>query len=369
MILCGCAGRLSGAAPVHLNPDIGMNRLLLAFALSTLLLGTPAEAYAQSRVGTTAAPFLTLGTGARGQALGHAYTALATGGDALFWNPAGAARPYLGDYRGNAFFTHYEWLADISYNAAGVVIPAIGAGALGLSIAAVDYRDMEVRTVALPEGTGETFSSSDLSLGLTYAQPLTTSFYFGGTVKYVRQAIRDMEASAVGFDFGFILETPYLNGMTLAASIQNFGGKMEMEGVNADVFVDIAENNNGNNPDIPADLDMEAWDLPLSFKFGVALPVVQVNNVQLMALADANQSNDNDLNSDVGAQFRYGNRTLNLDLRVGYKDLFLDNVDSHVSYGAGLDVRVSRVRVGFDFAYSPFDLLGNTQMFDFRVYF
>ncbi len=342
-----------------------MRKIFLIVCLA-LLGGLPA--LAQSRAGTTAAPFLTLGTGARGQAVGHAYTAIATGGDALFWNPAGAARPYLGMHRANAFFTHYEWVADIDYNAAGVVIPVLS-GAVGLSIASVDYGRMDVRTVALPEGTGETFAASDLSLGLTYAQPLTPSFYFGGTVKYVNQSIRDMSASAVAFDFGFVLETEYFNGLKLAASIMNFGGKMEMNGVNSQVFVDIDERNRGNNPDIPARVEMDAWDLPLAFKFGLALPLVQMGNVELLALGDVNQSNDNDLNSDVGGIFRYGNRTFTFEARAGYKDLFLDNVDSHFAAGAGLDVRVSRVRLGFDFAYMPFDLLGNTQMVDFRVYY
>ncbi len=327
------------------------------------------DAWAQSRVGTTAATFLTIGTGARGQALGHAYTALATGADALFWNPAGAARPYAGTHRGSLLFTHHTWFADINYNAAGVVIPVLSSSVLGLSIATVDYGDMKVRTVAFPEGTGETFRAGDLSLGLSYAQLLTSSFYFGGTVKYVRQQIRDMDADAIAFDFGFVLETQYLNGLILAASIQNFGSKLQMSGVNSQVFVDIDETNSGNNPDIPARIELGRWDLPLSFKFGMALPVFQAGNVQVLALADAHQSNDNNLNSDVGGQLRYGNRTLNFDLRAGYKDLFVDNVDSHLTFGAGLDVRVSRLRFGFDYAYTPFELLGNTQMVDFRLYF
>lgn len=324
---------------------------------------------AQSRVGTTSASFLTLGTGAKGQSLGHAYTTHAVGADAVFWNSAGAARSYSGRRGGSAFFTHHEWLADINYNAASVVVPVMGSAVVGLSVASVDYGDMLVRTEARPEGTGETFSSSDLSVGLTYAQPLTNRFYFGGTVKYVRQSIRDMSASGAAFDLGFVLETEYFSGLTLAASIQNFGGKMEMTGVNSQVFVDVDETNSGNNPNIPATIEMASWDLPLSFKFGMSLPVFQVNNVQLLVMGDANQSNDNNLNSDVGAQLHYGTRTFNIDFRAGYKDLFIDNVDSHFTFGAGLDVRVGGPRFGFDYAYTPFELLGNTQMIDFRVYF
>lgn len=345
---------------------MSIKRLILV--MLALFLSVP-MASAQSRVGTTAAPFLTLGTGARGQALGHAYTVLATGGDALFWNPAGAARPYSGMHRSNVFLTHYEWVADINYNAAGIVVPVTGTGVVGISLATVDYGDMKVRTVAFPEGTGETFSSTDLSMGLTYAQPLTQDFYFGGTVKYIRQNIRDMSADAIAFDFGFILETRYLNGMKVAASIQNFGGKMQMQGINGQVFVDVDQTNAGNNPNIPSRIEMDTWDLPLAFKFGVMLPIPLTYNTELQLLADANQGNDNNLNSDFGAQLHYGNRTFNLDLRAGYKDAFIDNVDSHMSFGAGLDIRVSSVRFGFDYAYIPFDLLGNTQMVDFRIYY
>ncbi len=351
----------------------GARRLIRSAAVWFVLLlviGLDHSAVAQSRVGTTAAPFLTLGTGARGSALGHAYTAMASGPDALFWNPGAASVPHRGEYRGGAFFTHHNWFAGINYNAAAVVVPVTGSGVIGLSLASVDYGRMDVTTVFDPDGTGETFTATDLAIGVTYSTPLTPSFYFGGTAKYIRQSIRDMSAQTGAVDFGFVLTTNYLNGMKIAATLMNFGGKMTMSGVNSQIAVDVAQNISGSNEDIPAELKMDSWNLPLQFKFGVALPVVDMNNVQFVVLADANQSNDNDLNSDLGAQLRYDTRTVTFDARFGYKDLFLDdNVDSHFSYGAGLEVRVSKVRFGFDYSYVPFDALSDTQMIDFRVYF
>lgn len=345
----------------------GMRRTILFATLWAMVSIGPA--FGQSRTGTTAANFLTIGTGARGQGLGNAYTSIATGGDALFWNPAGAARPYLGQYRASAMFTHFNWIADIDYNAAGVVVPAVGAGVAGISFAQVNYGSMDVRTVNQPDGTGETFKSVDLSLGLSYAQPLTSSFYFGGTVKWIRQSIRDMSASTMAIDIGFILETQYLNGLMLAASIQNFGGKMTMSGVNSVVFVDIDPQNSGSNPNLPANLDMNSWTLPLSFKFGMALPVVRTDNVMLLALGDVHQSNDNDLNSDVGGELSYQNKTFLIAARVGYKDLFTENVDSNFTIGGGLDLRLDAIRLGFDYAYVPFTLLGSANMFDVRISF
>ena len=211
-------------------------RLLLS---AGLCLGPATAALAQSRVSTSAAPFLTLGTGARGTALGHAYTALVAGADALFWNPAGAARAYDPHNRSSVFFSHTQWLVDTDYNAFAMTIPITSSGALGISLAQMDYGRMNVTTVDLPGGTGETYGASDLVVGVSYAQPLTNTFYIGGTIKYVRQNIYDMDAGAAAFDIGFVLESEYFNGMRLGASIMNFGGQMQMRGVNARKFIDI----------------------------------------------------------------------------------------------------------------------------------
>ncbi len=337
-----------------------------------LLLALPAPLRAQSRVGTTAATFLTLGTGARGQSLGHAYTALATGADALFWNPGGAARLSGGTERGAVLLSHHTWVAGIDYNAAGVVLPITGAGVLGLSIGAVDYGREDVTTEDLPEGTGETWGASDLVFGLSYAQPLTESFYIGGTGKLVRQQIRDMSASTFAFDLGFVLEMPYLNGAQLAASIQNFGGKMRMEGVNARVFVDPDEGSTGNNPAVPGQYQTARWDLPLSFRVGLAVPAVRAGNFELLGLTDVQQTNDNNLNADVGAQAGYRFGGFGLSARAGYHSLSAaaaSQMDNHWSFGGGLDFALSSVRFGFDYAYLPFDNLGETQLFDLRFYF
>jgi hypothetical protein len=336
-----------------------------------LALAVPTSVFGQARVGTTAATFLTVGAGARGSALGHAYTAAVQGPDALFWNPGAASIPYLDRHRGGALFSHHNWFADIAYNAAAVVVPVTGSGVLGLSMSAVDYGRMKVRTVSQPEGTGETFSATDLSIGLTWSQPLTTSFYFGGTVNYIRQAIRDMSAQTAAIDVGFVLVTRYLNGMKLAASIRNFGGKLEMGGVNAEFQTDVDESVSGSSDSVPAELKMSAWDLPLQFRFGIAVPAISTENVEVLLLGDANQTNDNDLNGDFGGQFRYRTNSVTFDARIGYKDLFLDDqaVTSHLSYGAGVEVRVASVRFGFDYAYVPHDYLDKTQMLDFRLFF
>lgn len=343
-----------------------MRRSIVLTALATCLV-LPAQA--QRKVGTTAATFLTLGTGARGVALGDAYMASARGADALFWNPAGMAIPVDDTPMGSIFFTNYDWVVDIGYNAVGFSLPVASNRMLGVSFAKVDYGRMDVTTLDEPDGTGERFGASDMVFGLSYAQPLTNQFYFGGTAKYVSQKIWDMSANTVAIDIGFVLITRYVNGIRLAATMQNFGGKMQMDGVNTEIFVDPFNETDGNNESIPVRYKLDEWSLPISFKFGIAVPVVKTKFVQWELMAESHQTNDQYLNADVGSELRFMFNGTNLNFRAGYRDLPLNDIDTHAVFGAGLDTPIRGLRFGFDAAYIPFDRLGSATLIDLRLSF
>lgn len=333
------------------------------FSLSLTL-----DVQAQSKVGTTAAPFLTIGTGARATGLGHAYTASARGVDALFWNISGTAIPYE-DNRGGVLFTNYQMFAGIEYNAVGIIFPISSKGVIGLSGANVDYGTMEVTTETQPNGNGELFNATDMVFGVSYAQPLTDNFYIGGQLKYISQRIWDMSANTVAIDIGLTLITEYFNGLTIAASIQNFGGQMQLDGINLRDTYDPDPSVSGNNDRVFIRRETQSWNLPLSFKFGVQVPVIKSEFYELRLMGESHQTNDQYLNGDFGSEFVFSTNSTNFFVRAGYKDLFIDDVDSHISYGAGFDMALSNIRVGFDFAIAQQDYLQNIRMIDFRIYF
>lgn len=349
---------------IHIQKNI-FAFMLIGFAC----LLTANDIHAQSKVGTTAAPFLTLGTGSRASALGHAYTASARGVDALYWNVSGIAIPHE-EKRGGVFLSNYKMFADIEYNAIGFTLPISKNGVIGISGAMVDYGTMEVTTETSPNGNGELFDASDMVFGLSYAQPLTTNFFIGGQTKYVTQRIWDMSSSAIAFDIGLTLITDYLNGLTIAASIQNFtGSQMQLDGINLRDTYDPDENLGGNNERVFIRRETQPWNLPLSFKFGVAVPVIKTQYYQLKLMGESHQTNDQSLNGDFGSEFTFSTNSTNFYIRGGYKDLFIDDVDSHISYGAGFDMALSEIRVGFDFAIAQQNYLENVRMIDFRIYF
>ena len=348
-----------------------MNRItilliLLFFAGSTVLK-------AQSRVGTTAAPFLTMGVGAKNLALGHAGTVNTSGAEAIFWNPAGISLQTEAETYSSSFISVNKLFVDVNAYGSGIVFP-IGKTPgrnLGLGINFVDYGRMKVRTIEDQDGTGATFGAHDLSIGITYAQNLTESFHFGGTAKIVQQKIYDMSASTFAFDFGFILKTEYLNGMVIGGSISNFGGKLQMDGINSERFIDIDPSQEGDNATVPGRTYMDEWDLPLSFRFGAKFPIVKMENIEWDILSDVQQTNDNELNLDSGSQLSYLTRTVKFHTRVGYKDLGIGSRgDAHLSYGAGFVLRTnSGLAIGVDFAQVPYNYLGQTTIVDLKLFF
>jgi hypothetical protein len=347
-------------------------KIILTLLFTVFVVG----AHAQSKVGTTVAPFLTIGTGAHGSSVGHAYTASARGADALFWNPSGIsirtdAQPMLG----SAMFTNYDWFADITYNAFGVTVPVSGNSVIGLSIAMVDYGSMDVRTIDQPEGTGEKFNASDMLIGLSYARPLTTNFYIGGTAKYIRQSIWDTSAETFAVDIGFTLVTEYLNGLRLGATLNNFGGSMQLDGINLQESIDPDLTYGGNNDNVPVRYKMDEWNIPIQFKFGVAWPVVTSKMVDWEIMLESDQTNDQYLNLDAGTDIALKMKTVTVHVRSGYRDIPLDSdytsddVDNHWTFGGGVNLNVSNIRMGLGFAWLPFNNLQDTKLFDVRLYF
>ena len=86
-----------------------------------------------------------------------------------------------------------------------------------------------VRTVDYPEGDGRKWDATSLAFGLTYARNLTDRFSIGFNAKYIRESIWSESASGFAIDVGtlYLSEIP---GLTLGASISNFGTTMQLDG-------------------------------------------------------------------------------------------------------------------------------------------
>jgi len=315
-----------------------------------------------SKVGVSAAPFLTIGVGARATGMGGAFVGTADDASALYWNPAGIAR----SKNMQAILMHSKWLADLRFDFAGFSLPVGAFGTLGASLTALDYGDMMVRTTDQPEGTGEIFSSSDMAFTLSFARSLTDRFSIGFNVKYITQRIWHESADGFALDFGTLFITG-LHGLRIGAALTNFGTDMRMEGKDLLVFHDVDPNIIGNNDRVPANLQTGAWPLPLTFQFGLAMEPLQTPLHRLTIAADAIHPSDNTESLNLGLE--YGFREM-LFLRAGYRDLFLRDAEQGLCLGAGFASRnIGNVLFQLDYAYADFGRLENAQRFSFSLAF
>lgn len=334
-----------------------MKKILILIMLIPLL-----DMSAQSKVGTTSAPFLTNPVGSRAIGMGGAFVATSNDVTALHWNPAGIARIGGGD----ASFTRTNWFANITYNWAGATIDLGEIGAIGLNATYLDYGKMEVTTLTEYDGTGEYFSASDMVIGLTYSRNLTDRFAIGLTAKYVHQKIWNCSASTVAFDFG-VLFISDIYGLRVGATITNFGEDMQLDGKDLYVQHDIDPNAYGNNEQILAKLKTDKFPLPLTFRVGLAIDPINIKNHRVTIGVDALHPNDNSESLNAGIEYLLYNIFA---LRAGYSSIFLDNDESGLTLGAGIRYEFNPVfGVYVDYAYQDFGILKYTQHFTLGIRF
>jgi len=333
-----------------------MKKFLIIFIISlSSIIG-------QSKVGSTAAPFLNIAIGARAVSLGGAFVATSNDVSSLYWNPAGASRVMSNE----AMFTRSQWFADITYNWAGAMLNLGDMGTFGLSVTYLDYGEIEVTTLAEQQGTGERFNAKDLSMGLTYAYNLTDRFSIGTNVKYINQSIWNSSASALAVDLG-VLFISDLYGLRIGATISNFGPDMALDGKDLLVQHDIDPIIEGNNDQILAKLRTDEYPLPLTFKVGVAMDLINSDMHKFTIAMDALHPNDNDESLNLGAEYVFNNL---VSFRGGYKSLFLDNSEEGLTLGVGVHYGFApNLGIYFDYAYQDFGILKDVQHFTIGLKF
>jgi hypothetical protein len=339
--------------------------------LALVLFLLPGVVFAQggpsdvSKTGTVAAPFLEIPVGASAVGMGTAFVSLANDPTALYWNPAGVAALQNNELTA----AHMGWIAETRFDFAALVLPLGDFGTLGISYTSLSMDDMKVRTVELPEGTGEYFSAGDIAAGVSYARKLSERFSVGFTAKYIHQTIWHETASAFALDFGTLFRTDLLGGMVIGASLSNFGTSMELSGRDLRQFVRIDPTKLGSNEQIPTDVETESWDLPLLFQLGVSTSPLRGDDYRWTVAVDALHPSDNYESVNLGTELAYRDF---LFLRGGYHSLFLDQAEGGLSLGFGVTSSMlfaATAQVKIDYAYRDMGRLEGVHIVSLGVRF
>ncbi len=339
-----------------------MKKYIIVILGLVLVCNPNLQAQGVTKVGTTAASFLGIDVGPRASAMGSAYVSVANDASSMYWNPAGIAKLTNVD----AMFSNSRWIADLSFNYAGVVMPLGSFGNLGVNATFLNMGQMERTTILQPEGTGELFDAASYAFGLAYARNLTDQFSIGINAKYITERLYNTSAGGFAVDVGALFDT-HFNGIQLGMSISNYGSKMQLDGRDLQIQHDIDPGANGNNPNINARLQTDQFDLPLLFRVGVSADLLKgALNSNLIVSADALHPSDDVESINMGAEFTFNDM---ISLRAGYKGLGAKDAEQGLNYGAGLHYVLAGTILYVDYAYIDFGDLSAVHMFGVRLGF
>lgn len=334
-----------------------MKKLILISALAFLLC-LPALTFGQAKVGTSGAQFLEIGVSARAIGMGEAFVGIASDASALYYNPGGIATLE----KKEIMATHIDYPADIQYEFLGLVVPTPQLyGNLGLALYWLHTDEMNVTTYSHPEGNGQTFTAGDLALAGTYAPSLTDHLAMGLTFKYIHSFLELESANGWALDLGIHYNTGYRN-FTLSMALCNFGPDMK--------FI------------------RETYPLPVDFRFGAAINLIENANNKLTWAIQASRPSDNLEQFNTGMEYWFNDMFA---IRAGKKfeeDYMDDSVlpqeledttpfdgrksfdlTTGYTFGFGVKLPVSVSMVQLDYAYQDMGYLDTVHRISFDLKF
>ena len=304
------------------NFQLRMFTLATVVSFSVLSLFSPDPVHAMAG-GKVAVPGLSQGAEARALGMAGAYSAVVDGADSIFWNPAGLAR--ASSYE---LILNHQLLLDVLKQDVGAFVVPSGAGRVGIGYTQLKSDPMSATDVS-GNVTGS-FRTQDQLFVAAYGR----SVEFGGigvTGKIIKSDLGSASASAYAADFGAQFKAPYSTRFMHSLVIQNIGSRMRYS--------------NGSE------------ELPVSARFGTAFRPSSSLQFGLDFSYGLHGSVDVAGGGELGIPFR---NDIGAFLRAGYASRRRDSGDlAGLAIGAGLSI----VSVRLDYAWTPSDDLGGSQIF------
>jgi len=338
------------------------HRRIIAALIATFLASSIAIAqdvaqptYNHTKFGQAGMKFLEIGLSARAEGMGGAVTGIDMGSASIFYNPAGMANP-VGSM-GDVFVARTQWVADIAINAAAASYKTPWV-TVGVSFMSLDYgtvKGYRMTNAGTVESTGD-LSLASSALGIGLARQVTDKFEVGVTARYVSEDLAATEGAKTTifvFDAGTLYRTG-LGSSVLSMSIRNFSRQARHQD--------------------------EGYDLPLIFRIGVAMDVLNMQETArgphgLVVSLDALHPRDRAEEALLGLEYNLMKMLyVRAATRVGHDytggDLSRGMTMSIASLGGGVRYKLGPVDGSFNYAWSnQGSLLGAVHRFDLQVGF
>jgi hypothetical protein len=316
-----------------------------------------------NRTGTSGATELLIPVGPRAIAMGGASIATSSGVEALFWNPAGAAKA---DADVSIYASHMAYIADIGVNSAAVSARFESFGVLSLDLKALSFGDIPLTTTLIPDGTGQTFSPQFFTVGLTYSRQLTDRISVGATGMVITEQMGEVSATGFAFNIAVIYDNLVdLQGVSFGVVVKNIGPQMKFEGpgLNMEAFASTLD-----RPPYYYKVEAQGFELPSTIEIGLGYrrPIGEDHGL-LLAMAFQN-NNFSDDEYKVGLEYGFQNLFF---LRGGY-DYSPPETDRRenifgTTFGAGVHTLVGAVDICFDYAFRSVKFFDGNHVFSVKI--
>jgi hypothetical protein len=306
-----------------------VNKIIFIWILLIAILALVGRiSIAAPNAGRTAADFLQVGIGARAAGLGGAYTALADGPEATWWNPAGLGGLDHSELR----VGHFLWYQDITLNNGAVAFPLSRRVAMAASMTFVNYG----KIAGYDQFGNETgnLAAHDWSGGLSVGAQLNEQISAGFTARYISQKLADVTADGLAADFGLSVR---LNKFKLAAAATNIGPTMKFE--------------------------TQSERLPAALRFGVAF---DPDHSTIAGAVEIEKKVFGDIVTHQGIELRFSDQYFlrtGLNLYPGQGEF--RSIQAGYSVGAGIRLK----GLVIDYAFTPSNSLASDDLHRFSLGF
>ena len=103
-------------------------------------------------------------------------------------------------------------------------------GVLGFAVMSMDFGEVEITTVDLPDGGIGTYSPKFMNMAISYAKIFSNSIYGGVTIKMISEQISNTGANGVALDAGIQYVTGEKDNLKFGIALKNVGPKMSFTG-------------------------------------------------------------------------------------------------------------------------------------------
>ncbi len=259
----------------------------------------------------------------------------------------------------------------IRLNSVGLAKKLGEKGALGISLMAMDFGDIEVTTVGLPEGSGATYSPNFFNLGLSYSHTFDKKVSVGILVRAISESIADVHAFGFAIDAGVQYVTGAKDNFKFGVSLRNMGSPMKFSGSG------LSFTTPNPDPTDPYKVTVThrpaGFELPSMLNIGLSYDFWGGNNHRITTLGNFTA---NSFSVDqLGAGLEYAFKEMFM-ARIGYRyDIGVPSTDpqhnvySGLSAGITIEVptkKASSSRFGIDYAYLATNPWNGTHNFSIR---